>query len=386
MIDIQDKYKCNGCHACLNTCPQKCIHMVQDVEGFLYPEVNKSACISCGKCDMVCPILNNNICNQDALQIGYAAYNKDTDIRLKSSSGGIFTLIAEQIILSGGIVFGAAMDNDCKSVKHVIVKSIDDLEKIRGSKYVQSSIGESFSKAKEALDEGIKVLFTGTPCQIGGLYCFLGRNYPNLYTQDLICHGVPSPLVWKKYVEYLEKENGAVARRIFFRHKKYGWKKYSILVQFSNNKEYINDIHNDVFMKGFLQNIYLRPSCYSCSFKSLKRQADITLADYWGIQNVHSDMDDDKGTSFVWVHSENGKELFNSIRNKVVCCEVSCADALKSNPAAIKSCSLFPKRKEFYEDINNTDFVKLINKHARRSLISKLKSFGDCVLRKILSK
>lgn len=384
MIEIHDSTKCNGCHACESACPKKCIHMVKDLEGFLYPKVDNNCCISCGICEKVCPILNNKTQNLEAMQIGYAAYNKDTDIRLKSSSGGIFTLLAEQIISSGGIVVGAAMDDDCKSVKHIIVKSIENLEKLRGSKYVQSTIGDTFSKTKEALDEGIKVLFTGTPCQIGGLYSFLGQEYPNLYTQDLICHGVPSPLVWKKYVEYREKGCGAAVQRTFFRHKKYGWKRYSVLLQFSNNTEYLNDLYNDAFMKGFLRNIYLRPSCYSCAFKTMNRQADITLADFWGIQDYCPEMFDDKGTSFVWIHSQKGKELFESIKVQTISREVTCDYAIKRNSAAIKSSSLFSKRKQFFEEIQKKSFERVIVIYTKLPMYKKVRSFLGRIKRKVL--
>ena len=205
MIQITEKSKCTGCHACVNACPKNCIGMVSDEEGFLYPEIRQTECVNCGKCEKVCPLLNGKTKNPDALQIGYAAYNKDETIRLKSSSGGIFTLLAEWIIQQGGVVVGAAMTEDCKSVQHTIAETIEDLENLRGSKYLQSTIGTIFKTVKKYLDSGRLVLFTGTPCQIGGLYSYLGKEYDNLYTQDLICHGVPSPLIWKNYVELRER-------------------------------------------------------------------------------------------------------------------------------------------------------------------------------------
>lgn len=386
MISITAKEYCTGCHACAASCPKNCIAMTADEEGFLYPHVNQTECIDCGKCEKVCPLLNHKTQNTDALQIGYAAYNTNEEIRLNSSSGGIFTLLAEYIIHSGGIVFGAAMSEDCKSVRHIAVETIKDLEKIRGSKYVQSTIGDTYKIAKQALDAGRLVLFTGTPCQISGLLSFLGKEYDNLFTQDLICHGVPSPSVWSRYAEVREKESGSLVRRVFFRHKKYGWKRFSVLFEFSNNTKYMKDLRTDTFMQGFLANIYLRPSCYKCVFKTVERQADITLADFWGIQKEFPELNDDKGISFVWIHSENGLNLFKQISGQIISQQVDVNYALSHNTAAIKCPSTPKNRNQFFRKLDTINLEKTIRRYAKKPLLKRVRSFFGRVKRKFIGR
>ena len=234
MIEIENKTKCSGCHACANACPKNCISMTSDEEGFWYPQVDKSKCIDCGLCEKICPIIHKWQPDNSRTTTAMAAINTNEEIRLKSSSGGLFTLIAENIIDQGGVVFGAAFTDDFKSVRHICVDNIADLDKLRGSKYVQSKIGDTYKQAKEYLDSGRKVLFTGTPCQLGGLYSYLRKPYENLFTQDIICHGVPSPMVWERYVDFREKKSASSTQRMFFRHKKYGWKTFAVLFEFSN--------------------------------------------------------------------------------------------------------------------------------------------------------
>ena len=280
MIIIDDKTKCSGCHACANACPKNCISMVSDEEGFWYPQVNKEKCIDCGLCEKVCPIIHKWQSDDSLTTTAMAAINLNEEIRLKSSSGGIFTLIAEKIIDQGGVVFGAAFSDDFKSVQHICVDNIADLDKLRGSKYVQSKIGDTYKQAKEYLDSGRKVLFSGTPCQIGGLYSYLRKPYENLLTQDIICHGVPSPMVWEKYVEEHERKISSKANKVTFRNKKNGWKAYSVFIGFENRKQYLKEHSADMYIKAFLSDICLRPSCFDCQFKGIKRHADITLTDF----------------------------------------------------------------------------------------------------------
>ncbi len=383
MISINEKKQCSGCHACSNACPKNCIQMVSDEEGFWYPQVNKDQCIDCGMCEKVCPIIHKWQPDDSRTTTAMAAMNKNEEIRLKSSSGGIFTLIAESIIDQGGVVFGAAFADDFKSVHHICVNNKVDLEKLRGSKYVQSKIGDTYKQAKEYLDSGRKVLFTGTPCQIGGLYSFLLKDYDNLYTQDIICHGVPSPMVWEKYVEELEKKAAAVTKHMSFRNKTKGWKSYSVSFDFKNSKRYIRSHSDDSYIKAFISNICLRPTCYTCSFKSIKRQADLTLADFWGIQNVLPEMDDDKGTSLVLMHSPKGTTLLDSISDNIRCVKVDTDVVNKFNSAGVKSCNFNPKREIFLKDIQNNDFEITVAKYTRVSLYRKARRFAGRVKRKI---
>lgn len=382
MIDLRNKNKkdCTGCHACYSICPQSCIFMETDNEGFWYPKVNYDKCINCGSCIEVCPIINKKTVTNKPL--AYACINKDETIRLESSSGGIFTLVAEQVIGNGGVVFGVGFDEDFKVV-HSYVKNKEWLGEFRGSKYVQSKIGDTYKQAKDFLKQGREVLFTGTPCQISGLKSYLGRDYDNLFCMDNICHGVPSPKVWEKYVSYREHVASSKTRRIAFRHKDKGWTRYSVLFSFHNNTEYLRTRRHDLFMKAFLKDICLRPSCYSCQFKTLHRESDITLADFWGIQRILPDMDDDKGTSLIFVNSAKGQAMFQKIKDKMVYKEVDINQAALYNSAAIKSVEYNPKRESFFKELEKLPFDKLVNKYCTDKISVRIKRKIKFILYKV---
>ena len=360
--------RCTGCGACSSVCQLGCIKMVADSEGFLYPHIDEQVCVSCGACEKACPVLIDRKGKDDSEKsIAYAAKTRNGEILLNSSSGGIFTELASRIIESNGVVFGAAFDSNF-GVEHIMVEHVQDLEKLRGSKYVQSRIGDTYVKAKEALDMGRTVLYTGTPCQIGGLYAFLKHDYDHLYTQDIICHGVPSPMLWDEYVKYRENKAAAKLRRTFFRHKKYGWKRFSVQFEFTNCTEYLQIIYNDLYMRSFLRNMCLRNSCYHCAFKTKDRQSDITLADFWGIENVCPSMDDDKGTSLVIVNSDKGKKLFGSIAANITCCAVDFDEAIKYNTAMVCSASRPPQRDEYMQKVAAGNFEKATKRYCSDSL------------------
>jgi len=344
--------------------------MTSNAEGFWYPKVDYDKCVKCGKCVDVCPVVNKIML--DNSPCAYACINKDESIRLGSSSGGVFTLLAEHVVADGGAVFGAGFSKVFE-VEHSFVETKEEIERFRGSKYVQSKIGDTYKQAKDFLEQGRKVLFTGTPCQIGGLKSFLGRLYENLFCMDLICHGVPSPAVWKKYVEYREEKVGFPIQRISFRMKNEGWKRYSVSFLFEDNAEYQQTLDKDLYMQAYLKNICLRPSCYACNFKTLHRQSDITLADFWGIQNVLPEMDDDKGTSLVFVNSANGKSMFDQIKDKILYKEVNINKVVSYNLSAIKSVEQNPKRKKFFEELYKLSFDKLVNKYCSDNIIVRAK-------------
>lgn len=383
MIELKEKKNCSGCHACANACPKNCISMVSDEEGFWYPQVDKSKCIDCGLCEKVCPIIHKWEPDSSRTTTAMAAINLNEEIRLKSSSGGLFTLIAEKIINQNGVVFGAAFSDDFKSVQHICVDNIADLDKLRGSKYVQSKIGDTYKQAKDYLDSGRKVLFTGTPCQIGGLYSYLGKPYDNLFTQDIICHGVPSPMVWEKYVEEHERKTSSKANKVAFRNKKNGWKAYSVFIGFDNKKQYLKEHSADMYIRAFLSDICLRPSCSDCQFKGIKRQADITLADFWGIQNVMPKMDDDKGTSLVLVHSDKGRDLLDELSDNIKSRKVNTDIVEKYNPSVAKSVSVNDKREGFLKDIYNEDFEMTVAKYTKLSVYKRARRFAGRVKRKL---
>ncbi|MBO5439481.1 MAG: Coenzyme F420 hydrogenase/dehydrogenase, beta subunit C-terminal domain [Clostridia bacterium] len=383
MIYIENKEKCSGCHACVDICPKSCISMVSDNEGFLYPKVDESTCIKCGLCVKACPIITpkERTKSIDGIK-AYGAYSNTKEIRRYSSSGGLFTEIATYIINNGGVVFGAAFNEDF-SVSHKMVDTIEGLSVFRGSKYVQSTIGNTYKEAKELLTEGKLVLFTGTPCQIGGLYSYLGKDYENLITQDIICHGVPSPMVWQKYKEYQENKNNSTINAVQFRNKDSGWKSYSVVLGFDNDKEYRQKSGNDLYIKSFLTDLCLRPSCYNCSFKGKVRESDITLADFWGIENVIPEMDNDKGISLMLVNSLRGQALFEKIKDNVTYKETDLDEALKYNSAAVESVTKPKNREKFIRTVNNQGFEKASKKYLGVGTISYIKRILRKILRKI---
>ncbi|MBU3111061.1 Coenzyme F420 hydrogenase/dehydrogenase, beta subunit C-terminal domain [Clostridium lacusfryxellense] len=383
MIKIKQKQSCSGCGACANACPKQCIAMVEGDEGFLYPQVDVVKCIDCGLCEKVCPIINK--WSSKHTPIAYACINKNENIRLESSSGGVFTIIGENTINSGGVVFGAAYNDELKLV-HSYAITIEGLAKYRGSKYEQSIIGETYKQAKEFLHKGIPVLYTGTPCQIGGLYSYLGKEYEKLLCIDIVCHGVPSPKVFKRYKAGIEDRYGAKIKKIAFRRKDAGWKLYNLELSFDNNTEYKNIFTEDMYMRGFLQNLYLRPSCYYCSFKTIYRQSDITIADFWGIENILPEIDDDKGTSLILVNSTKGNKVFEELQDKMVVEKVDLDEAIKYNPSAVTSVKYNPNRDKFFEKLNSYsgDISKLILQYTKisfpkrvcrkiRAILSKVK-------------
>lgn len=382
---LADKEICSGCHACYNACPIGCISMICDEEGFLQPHINNDTCVNCGKCKYVCPVLKDYKGNTKGR--AFACINKNEEVRMSSSSGGIFTLIAEYVLDMGGVVFGAAFDNNL-DVRHIEVKSKAELSRLRGSKYLQSVIGNSFRIAKKFLDEGKYVLFTGTPCQISGFKSYLGKDYDNLILQDIVCHGVPSSMVWRKYLDYRkskinEKMNGEKMPN--FRNKISGWYKYCVSIYFENNKEYVEDHSFDIYMKAFLNDLCLRRSCYACHFKSLERESDITLADFWGVNNILPDMYDDRGTSLVLINSEKGMNILKKISCHMKYKEVDIDEAIKYNPSAVRSCSIPRKRGKFMNNIRTKNFEKTVNKYAKESVILKIKILVKVTLSKIKS-
>lgn len=368
MIDIVDKKDCTGCWGCANICPKSCITMKTNKEGFDYPIVNEDNCIKCKKCINVCPILHKEEIENNP--VAYACFNKDEEVRMESSSGGIFTLVATNVIKDNGVVFGARY-NDLFEVEHSYVESVEDIKFFRGSKYVQSKIGYTFTEVKKFLENGRKVLFSGTPCQIGGLKSFLGKHYENLICIDIICHGVPSPLAWKKYKN--EISSGKKITDVSFRDKTYGWKDYSFRMDFEDGTSYFEKGSENKYIRGFIGDIYLRNSCYQCKFKTLHRQSDLTLADFWGIENINKQMDDGKGTSFVIVNSDKGNQILQNISKGIEINKIDLNESIKYNMSAIKSSYNNPRRKYFFKNIYKLKFNKLVEKSLQEALIVRLK-------------
>ena len=307
MINISKPTECCGCNACVQACPKSCISFDEDKEGFRYPHVDLDRCINCNICEKVCPVLN--VPYKQAIKKVYAAIYENEPIRATSSSGAVFSYIAEKVLGKGGVVFGAGFDSNWE-VQHICVQNEQDLSKIRGSKYLQSRIGDSYKRTRTFLEEGRIVLFSGTPCQIAGLKNFLRKDYENLICIDFICHGVPSPKIWRLYLKQIITDSNlgidlTDIKSIHFRSKSMGWSNYSFLISSSNGVREVSHLE-DYYNRAFNRNMILRPICYQCPFKGGNSGSDFTLADFWGIKDIDQTMYDDMGTSMVISY---GKEV-----------------------------------------------------------------------------
>lgn len=363
MPEFANKSQCTGCTACASVCPQQCIRMVEDVEGFTYPKiVNVASCISCGSCERVCPVLGQKE-EKESLTRAFAALSKNDSLRMESSSGGVFSELSEIVLKLGGIIYGASYDKN-GSVEHIAVDNMENLGKLRGAKYSQSNLKDSFPTIKKQLDSGINVLFSGTPCQVGGLKAFLKKDYDNLLCIDFVCHGVPSPLVWKKYVKYRAQidDNDNPPDYINLRNKESGWTNYSYSVEFaySKGKRYLRKNNEDLFMNLFVNNYILRNSCSACHFKGYSRVSDITLGDFWGIWDINSEMDDNRGTSLVLIHSVKGEELFRAASGNIKSSQVTLEQASMMNPSLLQSSVPQPSRDNVLRDIIQNGFETAI--------------------------
>ncbi len=389
MPELASKSQCTGCTACVSICPCHCIQMQKDDAGFQFPEmIEQSACIGCGACEQVCLVLADEGFDGELSTVAYAAFSKNNLLRMGSSSGGVFSELADAVLQSGGLVYGAGYDAE-GTVKHICVDNKMELWKLRGAKYSQSILGDSFQILKKQLDSGRKVLFSGTPCQVAGLKSFLKRDYDNLICVDFVCHGVPSPMVWEKYIKYrAQNDNGGVAAsHINLRNKESGWSKYSYSVEFtySDNKRYLCENSADPFMRFFVGDYILREACSDCHFKGYSRVSDITLGDFWGIWDVCPEMDDNKGTSLVLLHSQKGKQLFQSASDRMEVKEVSLEQASQMNPSMLKSSVHQPDREVVLKTIAEDDFQAALhfmqsNSNAREPVFAKMKRYINRIL------
>lgn len=358
MIELSSKLYCTGCSACANICPRGCIRMTADEEGFLYPKVNEEMCMDCGLCENVCPMLHKP--QQHELLAVYGAKNNDDAVRFTSSSGGMFTLFAEEILKQDGVVVGAALDEQL-NVQHVLVDSLEELPKLRGSKYVQSKIGRIYSEVRQLLRSGRKVLFSGTPCQIAGLKRYLVKPSENLLTVDVVCHGVPSSKVYQKHLQELAQEAGEPVVQVKFRDKEKGWKQGETLF-FTEHQRFGASKRQETYMRLFLNNISIRPSCGECAFNNKRSLADITIADYWGVDKQYPEFDDDKGVTLVLVNSEAGAELLASVSDKAELLTTDFAKGAEYNVAVSKSLPLHPKRAFFFEHLDEYTLKEMVER------------------------
>ena len=357
-MEICKKNMCTGCTACSSICPKRCITMKPNEEGFLYPYINEDKCIGCNQCVKVCPI--NELKIPQFNIYGKIIQIKDKKTLKNCTSGGAFTSIAIKFLEMGGVAIGAVYDDELKIVHEVIFEETN-VKKLSGSKYVQSDMQDIYRSVKQLDSKGIKCVFCGTPCQTAGLYNYLGEKRKNVYLIDLVCHGVPSPLLWKKYIEHQEQKYG---KMVFanFRSKVYGYHVATMETIFENHKKVRGSARTDLMSKCFFKNIADRESCYNCKFKTIERCSDLTIFDSWHASELNSSLkDDDSGFTNVLVQSNKGKELLKLIQDTTVQVDMDYKLAIQMDGSmAIGSVKRPAERSVFYNELNNKEIDDVV--------------------------
>lgn len=370
--------ECVGCGSCKNICPIGCIEMKLNEEGFLFPKINSDLCIKCGKCLVACPA--NVQPERKRIRKIYGGYSLEQNITLNSSSGGVFWHLASNMIEKGGVVFGASIDVSTGHVYHKHVKSTGDLDSVMRSKYVQSEIGNVYSEVREYLKDGIPVLFCGTPCQVAGLKAFLREeNYQGeLIVVEFICHGVPSPGVWEEYISYLNSIGISPVRSINFRDKRQGWHNFGLSIKYGNDiiSDRFYGIRSDDFYNGFIENLFLRKSCYQCKFKGMESTADISLADFWNCENrnVSEKLNKNQfeGISLIVVFSDKGEDYLKKCSSKLFLEQVNDIKSITTNVAQIRPAELNKKRSAFFQMRKKSGTVKALRRYGRYTFKKKV--------------
>lgn len=353
MLYESEKKNCCGCTACESICPRGAIRMTEDEEGFRYPQVDKARCVSCGLCDGVCPVKHPPKAEEGQRRT-YVLRTKVMDTLMQSTSGGFVTPLAQWVLEQDGTVCAAAYDGEFRVVHSFFTAQEGDLNRVRGSKYVQSDLGDCFRRIRELLKQGKLLCFVGTTCQVNGLKAYLGKDYDNLITVDLVCHGVPSPKLFRKYVDYQKEKSGSGIREMAFRNKTYGYHSGTMKVAFDNGRVYYGSGRVDYMLKSFFSEISSRPSCYACAFKTLERCSDFTIYDCWHAEALVKGLkDDDRGYTNVIIQSRKGAELFEKIRSRYEAWETDTEQAVKLDGKMVRRSAVpHPKRNEFYRDLD----------------------------------
>lgn len=363
-IEKLDKKECSGCSSCFQKCPKNAIVMKENDEGFLYPIIDKEKCIDCGLCSQVCPQLKELRKADTNYPKAYAMYNKNDEEILKSSSGGIFSVIANYVLSENGVVFGAAYDKE-QNVKHIRVVNKTDLDLLRSSKYVQSNINDTFIKAEEDLKKGKLVLFTGTPCQIAGLNSYLIKTYDNLLTCDFVCHGVPSQKLFNVYLKYLSNKFKSQVKSYNFRSKsKYGWGLFAEVITNDNKIHYIK-ADFDPYYSNFLNCNTYRESCYRCHYSTYNRISNLTLADYWGVSSIHPKFYSEKGISLILVNDKKGENVIENVLTDIVKIDTDLNYAASKNKNLIRPSNRPQIRDKVYNNIYSDDEITYVKKNLK---------------------
>lgn len=366
---------CTGCGACYSLCPKNCICMEENKEGFLYPHIDETKCSMCYLCQSVCPALKDILPNKsEGYPLTYAAVHKNNNILKESSSGGIFTALTDEILKSNGVVFGAIFDKEF-NVVHEMAEDEKAVGKMRGSKYVQSSIGDCYRQAKEILESERQVLFTGTPCQIAGLKAFLRKPYSNLYTIDLICHGVPSNKLFHTYIDNMSVKKKIRITEYSFRDKtKWGWGNWGSYIYDKNGKKRKRYffVSSDYYYSLFFKENNFRECCYNCRFASIPRQGDFTIGDYWNIDNYHNEFDIKAGASLVLLNTEKGKILLDKIESVLNIAVSELKYAICVNKNLVNPTERPASRDQFYRDVNAMGFEEAAQKYCQLRYLKPL--------------
>ena len=373
MLDLES-FNCTGCTACYNICPTQAITMLVDKEGFKFPRIDNAQCINCSLCKKVCVPLNGYT-QQTFEQKVYGAKNKDVEERKHSQSGGVFFVLAKYVLAQGGVVYGALID-DAFAVRHGRAITEEQAKLFRGSKYVQSDLGNIFKDIKKDLEAGLKVLFSGVPCQVAGLKSFLKKDYENLLLVDVICHGVPSPMVWSDYIQWQQARLKNNIEQVDFRDKDLPWGVHYEKLTLKNKRKKFQ-----IYARLFHSHNILRKSCYNCLFATTERVSDITIGDYWGIENIKSEFKDDFGVSAVLINSKKGDCIWNKVAKDFDWFACDIQDVLPRNPNLAQATSMPNAREQFWKDYEQ-GFTMKSKKYGKYTIIYRIKLIIKRILKK----
>lgn len=386
MIELVNKNQCTGCKMCGDICPKSAISFSCGEDGFWYPVVDDEFCIKCGLCVKNCPELNESkIKNREDTPV-YAAWSVDDEVRFESTSGGVYFEIAKAFLENGGYLAGCVFADGYKSARHVVGNTIEDLYQIMGTKYFQSDTAGIYKAVADLLNNGEKVLFSGTPCQIAALYQFLGRKCENLYLIDFICKGINSPKAYKAYLQELEKKYHSPVKSVRQKSKKTGWESLATNIKFENGKEYHKDRYTDWWIQGYTcGNLFMREACQECQYKGMDRIADVTVGDFWGIKGC-SEQDMTKGISVVFINSAKGQQLLEKTGGRLYLEKRSLKEVLKGNPYLYEQAVQRGDRKLFFELLDKCPFSVAVKKVYTETFIQKIKRYIKLILKRFFGR